>query len=327
LKNKLTSCLNCGEQLDTDQNYCPNCGQENSDKKLALGAFLKDFFSNYLSFDTILFKTLNPFIFKPGKLTKAFNEGKRRRYINPIRMYLIFSLFYFFMISLTVPKDLIDSGLKSFINKKPDLDSLKIENFDSTGVQQLIKKVEQNKAVNQEDSLNKWATLKYWAADETLSDEEFEANLNKVGGNIEGIPAHYKRSFLLNSSMFTYLAIRNLPVMMFFFLPVFALILLILFYKKRYFIEHLIHGLHLHAFAYFVYGLAILLISLFSGAEDWIIFLSFVWVSTYTSFSIKRLYQNSWAKSVFKFFSLGFLYFVLLSFGLLLELYISFLTL
>jgi hypothetical protein len=326
LENKVKNCLNCGEQLNTDQNYCPNCGQENSDKKLAIGAFVKDFFSNYLSFDTILFKTLNPFVFRPGKLTRAFNEGKRRRYINPIRLYLIFSLFYFFMISLTVPKDFIDSSLRSYINKKDLLDSLKIETLDSAGVQQLIKKVEQNKAVNQEDSLNKWATLKYWAGDETLSDEEFESKLDKVGGNIEGIPANYKRSFLLNSSMFTYQAIRNLPLMMFFFLPIFALILLMLFYKKRYYIEHIIHGLHLHAFAYFIYGLAILLISLFSGGEGWIIFLSFIWVSFYTLFSIKRLYQNSWGKSLLKFFILGFFYFILLSFGSLFELYISFIT-
>ena len=126
--------------------------------------------------------------------------------------------------------------------------------------------------------------------------------------------------------MFTDQAIRNLPLMMFFFLPVFALILLILFYRKSYFIEHIIHGLHVHAFAYFIYGLAILLISLFSKSEEWIIFLSFAWVSSYTLLSIKRLYQNNWAKSVFKFFVLGFLYFILLSFGLLFERYISLVT-
>ncbi|MGM0581302.1 MAG: DUF3667 domain-containing protein [Bacteroidota bacterium] len=327
MKNKLTKCLNCAEQLESDQNYCPNCGQENSDKKLPLGAFLKDFFSNYLSFDTILFKTLNPFIFRPGKLTKAFNEGKRRRYINPIRLYLIFSLFYFFMISLTVPKDLIDTGLRSFVNQKPTVDSLKVEELDSARAQQLIKKAEQDKAAEKEDSINKWATLKYWAADENLSDEEFESKLQGIGLDLEFISPAYKRAILLNSSMFTYQAIRNLPLMMFFFLPIFAFILYLLFMKKRYYIEHLIHGLHLHAFAYFIYGLAILLLSLFSRSGGWIIFLSFIWVSTYSLLSIKRLYQNSWTKSIFKFFTLGFFYFMLLILGFALELYISFLTL
>ncbi len=326
MNNKTTNCLNCGEQLDIDQNYCPNCGQENSDKKLPLGAFLKDFFSNYLSFDTILFKTLNPFIFRPGKLTKAFNEGKRRRYINPIRLYLIFSLFYFFMISLTVPKDLIDKGLKSFVNRKEILDSAKVKGLDSVRVDQLIQIAEENKALEQQDSLNKWSTLKYWASDENLTDEEFEANLQGIGLNLDLISPAYKRSFLLNSSMFTYQAIRNLPLMMFFFLPIFAFILYLLFMKKRYYIEHLIHGLHLHAFAYFIYGLAILLLSLFSVVAGWIIFLSFLWVSTYTLFSIKRLYQNGWGKSVIKFFILGFFYFSLLVFGFLFELYISFIT-
>lgn len=327
MKNKLTNCLNCSEQLETDQNFCPNCGQENSDKKLPLGEFLKDFFSNYLSFDTILFKTLNPFIFRPGKLTKAFNEGKRRRYINPIRLYLIFSLFYFFMISLTVPKDFIDANLKSMVNNKDIIDSVKVEELDSLRLQQLILNAkENNKKPKKNITDDNWATLKYWANDESLSDEEFEENIQSIGLNLKEINTSYKRGFIANSSIFSYQAIRNLPLMMFFFLPVFALILLMLFYKKRYFIEHLIHGLHLHAFAYFIYGLAILLISLFPFGEDWLIFLSFIWVSTYALFSVRRLYQNSWTKSILKFFILGFLYSILLVVGFLLELYISLIT-
>ncbi|HET8861430.1 DUF3667 domain-containing protein [Marivirga sp.] len=328
MKNKLTNCLNCGENLDNTQNYCPNCGQENSDKKLPLGVFLKDFISNYLSFDTILFKTLKPFVFKPGKLTKAFNKGKRRKYINPIRLYLIFSLFYFFMISLTVPKDYIDSSLQAMVNNKDIFDSVKVEDLDSSTVEQLILKARNNKAkLKNNIPDDNWATLKYWANDESLSDEEFEKNIQSVGLNLKEIDTAYKRGFIANSSMFTYQAIRNLPIMMFFFLPIFAFILHLLFMKKRFYIEHLIHGLHLHAFAYFIYGLAILLMSLFSIGEGWLIFLSFIWVSTYTLFSIKRLYQNSWSKSIFKFFTLGFLYLILLLVGFICELYISFLTL
>jgi len=334
------NCLNCGEQLNKDQNYCPNCGQENSVKKLPLGAFIKDFFSNYMSFDTVLFKTLNPFIFKPGKLSKAFNEGKRRRYINPIRLYLIFSLFYFFMISLTVPKDFIDSSIRSFINQSKNIqslgiDSLMLENTDSVKLNNIDKIVEvaqkaetTGKITETEPKEDRWATLKYWANDEQLSDEDFKKNLEKIGFKFESdiIDFSFWRSFISNSSILTYQAVRNLPVMMFFFLPIFALILYLLFMKKRYYIEHLIHGLHLHAFAYFVYGSAILLLSIFSVASEWIIFLSFIGVSLYTLFSIKRLYQNSWAKSILKFFILGFFYFSLLVFGVLFELYISFIT-
>lgn len=335
MKNKLSKCLNCAEQLENEQNYCPNCGQENSDKKLPLGAFIKDFFSNYLSFDTILFKTLTPFIFRPGKLTKAFNDGKRRRYINPIRLYLIFSLFYFFMISLTVPKDFVDSNIRSFINQKEVFDSLKVNTLDSAGIQAIINKSSQPDSLVKElterrntiqDSTDRWATIKYWANDEKLSDEEFKGKLAKVGFTSDIFSAQFLRSFVINSSLFVYQAVRNLPVMMFFFLPLFGLILAILFFKGRYYIEHLIHGLHLHSFAYFIYGLALLLISVFPYIDNWIIFISFFWVSTYTLFSIKRLYNNSWGKSFVKFIILGFLYFIFLSFGFLLELYISFIS-
>ncbi|WP_176223800.1 DUF3667 domain-containing protein [Marivirga sericea] len=315
--------------MDTEQNYCPNCGQENSDKKLPLGAFLKDFFSNYLSIDTVIVKTINPFIFRPGKLTKAFNDGKRRRYINPIRLYLVFSLFYFFMISLTVPKDFIDDSIRTIINQKAVLDSVEVGKLDSAGINTIIASAQLPKdSVETNNKEDRWATLKYWANDDNLSDNEFQENLENVGGDLASIiDISIIRGFIKNSSFFTYQAIKNLPLMMFFFLPIFALILKLLFFKKQYYVEHLIHGLHLHSFAYFIYGLVILLVSLFTISEGWVIFLSFLWVSSYTLFSIKRLYGNSWLKSILKFFVLGFVYFSLLLFGTLFELYISLLTL
>ncbi|WKK81644.1 DUF3667 domain-containing protein [Marivirga arenosa] len=330
-------CLNCGEELDSSQNFCPNCGQENSDKKLPIGEFLKDFFSNTLSFDTILFKTINPFLFRPGKLTRAFNEGKRRRYINPIRLYLIFSLFYFFMIGLTVPKDFLDSSIRSVLNQKEILDSARIGNLDSAGIQAIVQKTKTPDSLVKEiekaskkvkDSTDRWATLKYWADDNTLNDQEFEANLDSIGFDQDLFETKIIRSFINNSSIFTYQAVRNLPLMMFIFLPIFALILKLLFFKKRYYyIEHLIHGLHLHAFAYFIYGLGILIISLYPTIDGTVIFVSFIWVSTYALFSIKKLYNNGWFKSFLKFIILGVFYGSLLVFGFLLELYISLISL
>ncbi|GAB3334686.1 DUF3667 domain-containing protein [Marivirga atlantica] len=315
-------CLNCAELLTKDQNYCPNCGQENTIKKLPIGAFIQDFLSNYLSFDTVLSKTLYPFIFKPGKLTKDFNEGKRKRYINPIRLYLLFSLFFFFMVGLLVPNDFTKGKGKLTDKELVTADSVSNIYIDSLSKDLDFKNVVNPKEIKK-DAEAGWLNLKQWAKDDTLSDQGFQENLQSININVNDFNAKAFRNFLAEPALFTYKATRNLPVLMFFLLPLFALILKLFYFRRFYYIEHVIHGLHLHAFAYFIYGLGILLMSTFDSSENWILFAGFSWVSLYTLFSMKRLYPGSWGKTFIKFLTLGFFYFIFLLFGFVLELYVS----
>ena len=88
-------CLDCGQKLEEKDNYCPNCGQENSEKQLSLKNLLEDFLSNYFSFDSKLGRSLWFFFLKPGYLTSSYNEGKRIRYIRPLRLYLIITFLFF----------------------------------------------------------------------------------------------------------------------------------------------------------------------------------------------------------------------------------------
>lgn len=118
---KLDHCLNCGESLLKEENYCPACGQENKDQRVSIGLFLSDFFSNYINFDSTFFRTLPLLLLRPGKLTKEFNDGRRRKFIHPIRLYLIFSLFYFFIFGLIIPKNLLDLYLNNDGIPKVDL--------------------------------------------------------------------------------------------------------------------------------------------------------------------------------------------------------------
>jgi hypothetical protein len=229
------------------------------------------------------------------------------------------------MITLTVPKDFIDSNIESTIAGDDTIDSVDFRKLNDKELEALIQSSQDSSRLLEKKG--QWAKLKIHAIDPNMGDDEFKVELEKFGisGNI--FETSNFRNFIANSSMFIYQATRNLPIMMFLFLPIFALILKLLLFKRRYYIEHLIHALHLHSFAYFIYGLAILLISLFDSINGWLIFLSFLWVSGYALFSIKRLYRNGWGKSIFKFFLLGGLYIILLIFGFLLELYISFLSL
>ncbi len=93
-------CPNCGNSFDPDFNYCPYCGQENKPLDLRLKHLIREFLSANFNLDSKLLITLRLLIFHPAKLTQDYLSGKRQKYITPVRLYLIISLFYFLVLSL-----------------------------------------------------------------------------------------------------------------------------------------------------------------------------------------------------------------------------------
>jgi hypothetical protein len=359
LKNsrKLNSCLNCGTELGQDVNFCPNCGQENKDQKVSIFRFVEDFISNYLNFETVFFQTLPPFFLRPGKLTNTFNEGKRRKYIHPIRLYLMTSLFYFFIIALVIPVDLVDKimtgeltpeqieknseGMVRFnteaaetfdsLKKSGQLDEIKELGINLDSMQMNTKGLsELDKFVKDtvEKSRNDWKELRTLSINPEVSDSAFNIALSKTSFDASfGLESHQKRKFVANSGLFITSAAQNLPFMMFLLLPFFAFLLWFLNIRsKKFYVEHLIHGLHLHAFAYVIYGLAILWIVKIQLGVSIVTIAAFIGVSTYTYFSMKNVSRQGWFKTLIKFWVLGIFYLTAITFALFIELYLSLIT-
>jgi hypothetical protein len=100
---------------------------------------------------------------------------------------------------------------------------------------------------------------------------------------------------------------NNIPTMMLFCIPLFALVLKILYVRqRRYYIEHLVYALHIHSFVY----VAVIVISLVSmGLERSVaalqvpvtVLLSFT-VAGLVFLSIRRVYRQGWFMTVLKFF-------------------------
>lgn len=136
LKYRSTECLNCHHPLDLSEQYCPNCGQLNSTKKLAFNDFFNEFFAGIFAYDSRLNRTLGVLLFKPGKISKDYIQGKRVRYANPYRFYLSASIIFFLIWSITRdfegiqttpdPKEaaVMDSILIRERAQNPQLDSL-----------------------------------------------------------------------------------------------------------------------------------------------------------------------------------------------------------
>ena len=86
-------CLNCGAQ--TPKRFCSNCGQENIEPKETVWHFITHFINDIVHFDGKFFSTIKLLLFKPGFLTKEYVQGKRARYLDPVKMYLFTSFVFF----------------------------------------------------------------------------------------------------------------------------------------------------------------------------------------------------------------------------------------
>lgn len=89
-------CLNCKTTLQGD--FCHRCGQPKLDTHH--DSFLHTmthFIGDFVHFDSQIFRTAIPLLFKPGFLVNEYFKGKRVSYLPPIRMYVFLSFLFFFL--------------------------------------------------------------------------------------------------------------------------------------------------------------------------------------------------------------------------------------
>lgn len=91
------TCLNCGHSVE--EQYCPNCGQENTEAKQPFHYLFSNFFENFTSYESQFWKTIYDLLFSPGTLTKEYSQGKRKQYVPPVKLYIFISFLTFFMLS------------------------------------------------------------------------------------------------------------------------------------------------------------------------------------------------------------------------------------
>ena len=86
-------CYNCGIRLAGT--FCANCGQKAQALDPSLAHLLHDLTHELLHFDGKIFKSVWTLVARPGVLTREYFEGRRARWVSPIRLYLVFSVAYF----------------------------------------------------------------------------------------------------------------------------------------------------------------------------------------------------------------------------------------
>lgn len=152
------------------------------------------------------------------------------------------------------------------------------------------------------------------------------ANLDALEGNSQNAAAARQR---LLSQLFA-----TLPQTLFFMLPLFALLLNVLYvFRRRLYMEHLIVALHSHAFLFLALLLGVLLnllqgwLSPYAGWAAaplrWLGWLLLLWVPCYLLLMQKRIYRQGWTMTALKFVATGWCYVWLLALVLLAALMLS----
>jgi hypothetical protein len=96
----MSVCPNCS--CDRLEKFCPECGQENVPSTVPVRELFYDLLGDLLKVDARLWATLWPLISRPGFLTQEFLQGRRARYLTPLKLYLSVAFIYFLLFSWAV---------------------------------------------------------------------------------------------------------------------------------------------------------------------------------------------------------------------------------
>lgn len=189
------NCFNCENDVNENSIYCQNCGQKVDDNNLTIKAVFHEFIENYLSFDTRIGRTILPFLFKPGVVVSDFIQGRRVKYVNPFRFYLIVSLFFFFVLGIYIDGVVNDSAKEydtqttgqTKVKKEPSSLTKRLENF--AEIIDSLESLDSSMVANKMDSLlkanNLEETINYSYDSVPKSKRDFiSINSSGVGFNV-----------------------------------------------------------------------------------------------------------------------------------------------
>jgi len=117
-------CLNCGQPLLHNENFCSYCGQKNTANQLSIGIYINKLVAGFFSYDSHFWTTFIPLLIKPGKVAKEYISGKRIKYVNPFQLYLQVSIIFFLILGISNQIDSAKNPIKDIATASKSLDSL-----------------------------------------------------------------------------------------------------------------------------------------------------------------------------------------------------------
>jgi hypothetical protein len=328
-------CLNCNHVVD--ERYCPNCGQQNTLSRLSFHHIFIHFFEDLTHYDNSFWKTIFNLFFKPATLTKAYMAGKRMSYLNPIRLYIFISFVTFLMISLfpnNPEKQIKAPSAKQEQVIIPTIDSLHIEEKSVDGLTKVGLLSQQNndtikKILQQTDKVEKVNSKQ--TADSIPNKEVADFGYKSIT-ELDSIQKHGGEKAQVTDTEYWFLKkwltvkqentneqivdkftesfTKNLPKLLFMYMPVFAFFLWLFHDKKEwYYYDSGIFTLHYFSFLLLLVLLLFFIDKIFPlfGKDpfiEWVHFslktLGIFWMIYYFFPAHRRFYGEKVMVSLFK---------------------------
>lgn len=216
------TCQNCGKYVS--KRYCSHCGQENIEIRYSFPGLAHHFAADLFHYDSSIWLTIRYLLTSPGKLAKEYVSGRRKAYVDPIKLYIFISFVTFFSLGILSTYKKID------ISEKSNAVELSVSATDkNTGkpISFTVNNFEQLDSINNSPNitLNEYYTVKY---------------LLKAVGNASN---NHKREQVKEFTT------HNLPKVLFIYMPIFAFWLWIFHYKqKRFYSDSGIFTLYFFSF-------------------------------------------------------------------------------
>jgi hypothetical protein len=343
------SCANCRTPLQGP--FCHVCGQPERTPMRELTALTNDAIEYVLDVDARVWKTLRDLIFRPGRLTEAYLAGQRMSFVRPLRLYLVASAVLFLVVGMgtevpiqidgvTDETEAVESAAAADAGARLAAATAAMTAA-TTAEERALRQQEMEQATRE---LQQAAEAARAAAGESgepqaerkpitfnFNDEQWHRTDNPLV--FEPLPAW------ANEAINDYLEIirhnlelvrsdpkrlgeaflRVLPQSLFVLLPIFALLLKIVFvFKRRLYLEHLMVALHSHTFIYFAIVLAMTLQWIDGGwPQAWpnpfgfLFALTVAWIPINLFLTQKRVYRQGWFGAIVAYSVIGLLYTVL----------------
>ncbi len=108
-----------------------------------------------------------------------------------------------------------------------------------------------------------------------------------------------------------HLVVKNISIVMFLLMPFTAVLLLWIFYRKRYYWEHLIFSVHIHTIFFLFFSALLILALAIPGAwYSWVMGLIVLACLSYLLISLKRVYGKPWVPTVLRLALMSIPYFI-----------------
>jgi hypothetical protein len=285
---------------------------------------LMEVLDDQLSLNSTLPRTIGALLFRPGHLTAEYVQGRIMRYVPPFRLYLVTSVLFFILLPVVADVNRIADEVASETEqddaRERAQDSARIAaqtaRADSARARVAAVrrgevpegeavapplppvppkpdsgKIDLNLAISDTTKVPGWL-------------KPLNRRLQRTEARLEGMPPREALRTVLAAME------ENAPKGVFLMMPLFAFILKLLYVRrKRFYVEHFVFALHVHAMAFVLFTVGML-----ASSDTPLRGLLALWMTLYVFLAMKKVYGQGIIRTFLKFCALGGAYMI---FGLM----------